>query len=85
MNKLEEEELERLNNATKSLRDARTMIADIEISLYRLESKKKSVLFNAEQAAEELNNIQGELQAKYGNVLIDTQTGEIKEDNHDNS
>ena len=85
MKKLEDQELERLNNATKSLREARATIADIEISTYRLESKKKAVLFNAEQAAEELNNIQEELQAKYGNVLIDTQTGEIKEDNNDNS
>lgn len=85
MKKLEDQELERLNNATKSLREARATIADIEISTYRLESKKKAVLFNAEQAAEELNTIQGELQEKYGNVLIDTQTGEIKEDNNDNS
>ncbi len=85
MKKLEEQELDRLNNATKSLREARNTIADIEISAYRLETKKKAVLFNAEQAAEELNNIQGELQAKYGNVLIDITTGEIKEDNHDNS
>jgi 2'-5' RNA ligase len=85
MKKLEEQELERLNNATKSLREARNTIADIEISAYRLETKKKAVLFNAEQAAEELNNIQGELQARYGNVLIDITTGEIKEDNHDNS
>jgi hypothetical protein len=85
MKKLEEQELERLNNATKSLREARNTIADIEISAHRLESRKKSVLFNAEQAAEELNNIQGELQEKYGNVLIDVTTGEIKEDNHDNS
>lgn len=85
MKKLEDQELERLNNATKSLREARATIADIEISTYRLDSKKKAVLFNAEQAAEELNTIQGELQEKYGNVLIDTQTGEIKEDNNDNS
>jgi hypothetical protein len=85
MKKLEDQELERLNNATKSLREARATIADIEISTYRLESKKKAVLFNAEQSAEELNAIQGELQEKYGNVLIDTQTGEIKEDNNDNS
>ena len=85
MKKLEEQELERLNNATKSLREARNTIADIEISAHRLESRKKAVLFNAEQASEALNNIQGELQEKYGNVLIDITTGEIKEDNHDNS
>lgn len=85
MKKLEDQELERLNNAAKSLRESRATISDIVISLHRLESKKKSVIFNAEQAAEELNKIQEELQVKYGNVLIDTQTGEIKEDNHDNS
>lgn len=84
MKKLEQQELERLTSATKNLRDARNTIADIEISLNRLESKKKAVLFNAEQAAEELNNIQGELQERYGNVLIDVVTGEIKEEN-DNS
>lgn len=83
MKKLEEEELTRLNETTKGLREARTTIADIEISLNRLETQKKSVLFNAEKYAEELNNIQGELQARYGNVLIDTVTGEIKEQNAD--
>jgi archaellum component FlaC len=80
MKKLEQQELERLTSATKNLRDSRNTIADIEISLNRLESKKKAVLFNAEQAAEELNNIQGELQERYGNVIIDVVTGEIKDE-----
>ena len=83
MKKLEEQELARLNETTKGLREARTTIADIEISLNRLGPQKKSVLFNAEKFAEELNNIQEELQQKYGNVLIDTVTGEIKEQNAD--
>ena len=52
--------------------------------MHRLESKKKAVLFNAEQAAEQLNSIQEELQQKYGNILIDLSTGEIK-DNDGNS
>jgi archaellum component FlaC len=83
MKKLEEQELTRLNDTTKGLREARTTIADIEISLNRLKTQKQSVLFNAEKFAEELNNIQEELQQKYGNVLIDTVTGEIKEQNAD--
>jgi uncharacterized protein YoxC len=83
MKKLEEQELTRLNEAAKGLREARTTIADIEISLNRLKTQKQSVLFNAERFAEDLNNIQGELQEKYGNVLIDTATGEIKEQNAD--
>lgn len=68
MKKLEEQELTRLNETTKGLREARITIADIEISLNRLKTQKQSVLFNAEKYAEELNNIQGELQEKYGNV-----------------
>lgn len=83
MKKLEEDELTRLNEATRNLREARTEIADVEISLSRLNTRKNAALFNAENASQELNNIQGELQQKYGNVLIDTQTGEIKNDNAD--
>lgn len=83
MKKLEEDELTRLNEATRNLREARTEIADVEISLNRLNTRKNAALFNAENASQELNNIQGELQQKYGNVLIDTQTGEIKNDNAD--
>lgn len=79
MANIEEQELDRLKQASANLREARTIIADIEISLYRLESKKKSVLFNADQAGEELTTIQEELQAKYGDVVIDLSSGEIKE------
>lgn len=81
MKKLEEDELSRLNEATKSLREARTEIADVELALNRLNTRKNAALFNAENSSQELNNIQAELQQKYGNVLIDTQTGEIKNDN----
>jgi hypothetical protein len=83
MKKLEEDELARLNDATKSLREARNEIADVEISLNRLNTRKNAALFNAENSSQELNNIQAELQQKYGNVLIDTLTGEIKNDNAD--
>ena len=81
MKKLEEDELTRLNEATKNLREARTEIADVELALNRLNTRKNAALFNAENSSQELNNIQAELQQKYGNVLIDTQTGEIKNDN----
>jgi chromosome segregation ATPase len=83
MKRLEEDELTRLNEATKSLREARTEIADVELALNRLQTRKNAALFNAETASQDLNNIQAELQQKYGNVLIDTQTGEIKNDNAD--
>ena len=83
MKSITPEELSRLQSASKNLRESRNTIADIEISMSRLESRKKSTIFNAEQASEELNAIQGELQETYGNIIIDVVTGEIKEDNGD--
>lgn len=80
MKSIEQEELKRLQDSSKRLRESRSTIADIELSLARLESNKKSAIFNAEQSGETLNTIQEELQQKYGNVIIDLQTGEIKEE-----
>ena len=40
MAQIEEEELTRLKEASNSLRESRSTIADIEISMHRLESKK---------------------------------------------
>ena len=45
MAQIEEEELTRLKEASNSLRESRSTIADIEISMHRLESKKKAVLY----------------------------------------
>ena len=75
------EELDELNLHSKRLRDARNTIADIELQFARLKSKKQSEIFNAEQALSDLRKIQEDINAKYGDVLIDLSTGEIKEDN----
>lgn len=83
MRKIEQEELDRLNGYSKSLRDARNTIADIELQFARLKSKKQSEIFNAEQALVDLRKVQEEVHAKYGDVLIDLETGEIKENNVD--
>jgi hypothetical protein len=81
MSKITPEELERLNEYSKILREARNLIADIEIQSARLKIKKESAIFNAEQALNDLRKTQEEIHNTYGNVLIDLETGEIKADN----
>ena len=66
----------RLSSRVKNLKEE---IADIEVNLSRLNNKKPMVIFDIENAAEELTKLQGELQEKYGNVVIDLNTGEIKD------
>lgn len=78
MNILESTELENLKSLNLKVKSLKEDIADIEVSLSRLKTKKQSALFEIEVAAEELSKFQAELFEKYGNVTIDLSTGEIK-------
>ena len=78
MNTLELNELENLKSLNLKVKSLKEDIADIEVSLSRLKTKKQSALFEIEVAAEELSKFQSELFEKYGNVTIDVSTGEIK-------
>jgi chromosome segregation ATPase len=78
MNTLESIELENLKSFSMKVKSLKEDIADIEVSLSRLKTKKQSALFEIEIAAEELSKFQAELFEKYGNVTIDLSTGEIK-------
>jgi predicted nucleic acid-binding Zn-ribbon protein len=78
MNTLESTELESLKDLNFKVKTLKEEIADIEVSLSRLKTKKQSALFEIEVAAEELSKFQSELFEKYGNVTIDLSTGEIK-------
>ena len=78
MNTLELNELESLKDLNFKVKTLKEEIADIEVSLSRLKTKKQSALFEIEVAAEELSKFQAELFEKYGNVTIDLSTGEIK-------
>ena len=78
MNTLESIELENLKSFSMKVKTLKEDIADIEVSLSRLKTKKQSALFEIEVAAEELSKFQAELFEKYGNVTIDLSTGEIK-------
>ena len=78
MNTLESNELENLKSFSMKVKSLKEDIADIEVSLSRLKTKKQSALFEIEVAAEELSKFQAELFEKYGDVTIDLSTGEIK-------
>lgn len=82
MNALESNELENLKGLSNRVKSLKEDIADIEVSLSRLKTKKQSALFEIEVAAEELNKFQSELFEKYGDVTIDLSTGEIKDGKH---
>ena len=79
MKSLETQELEDLRSLSSRVKSLKEEIADIEINLSRLNNKKPMLIFDIENAAEELTKLQGELQEKYGNVVIDLNTGEIKD------
>jgi septal ring factor EnvC (AmiA/AmiB activator) len=79
MKSLETQELEDLRSLSSRVKSLKEEIADIEINLSRLNNKKPMLIYDIENAAEELTKLQGELQEKYGNVVIDLNTGEIKD------
>ena len=82
MNTLESNELEGLKALNVKVKTLKEDIADIEVSLSRLKTRKQSALFEIEVSAEELNKFQSELFEKYGDVTIDLSTGEIKDGKH---
>lgn len=82
MNTLESTELESLKSLNLKVKTLKEDVADIEVSLSRLKTRKQSALFEIEVAAEELNKFQSELFEKYGDVTIDLSTGEIKDGKH---
>ena len=82
MNTIESTELESLKSLNVKVKTLKEDIADIEVSLSRLKTRKQSALFEVEVAAEELNKFQSELFEKYGDVTIDLSTGEIKDGKH---
>ena len=79
MKSLETQELESLRSLSSKVKTLKEEIADIEVNLSRLKNRKPALIFDIENTAEELTSLQGELQEKYGNVVIDLNTGEIKD------
>lgn len=80
MKKIESTELETLRALNSKVHELKYDIADIEVSLKRLNSKKTAVLFDIENSANELQEFQATLFEKYGNAKIDLKTGEYSEE-----
>lgn len=76
MKQIESTELETLKALNSRVHELKYDVADIEVSLQRLKTKKSSTMFDIENAANELQTFQAELFEKYGSVKIDLKTGE---------
>ena len=85
MNKIKEDQLEKLAFLNRELRYLKESIADVEINISRsraqLESAeftKKEFISKIEEVAKDLNQFQKELSDEYGEITINLQTGEYK-------
>jgi len=72
MKKINKEELQSLNDSVKKSNS-------IQIQIGGLEIQKHELLHSMDAASKELMDVQNKLQEKYGDVSVDLETGEIKE------
>lgn len=76
MSKITQQELEALVNANRVYRDLKFNLADIEMSLRRLNGQKDITMNQLEEAAVALTTEQQSIFDKYGDVSVNLQTGE---------
>jgi predicted metal-binding transcription factor (methanogenesis marker protein 9) len=74
---LTSDELERFNASRTKYVELRSRLADITITEERLKTDKQSTLMNIDMAQNEYAIIQKEIYDKYGEGMINGQTGEI--------
>jgi predicted metal-binding transcription factor (methanogenesis marker protein 9) len=75
--KLTSDELERFNASRTKYVELRSRLADITITEERLKTDKQSTLMNIDMAQNEYAIIQKEIYDKYGEGMVNGQTGEI--------
>ena len=85
MNKIKEDQLEKLVNLNRDLRYLKDSIADVEIQVSRAKAQmvsaelaKKEFIERIEEVAKELQSFQHELSQEYGDITVNLQTGEYK-------
>jgi archaellum component FlaC len=85
MNKIKEDQLEKLVNLNRDLRYLKDSIADVEIQASRaraqmvsMELAKKEFIERIEEVAKDLQSFQHELSQEYGDITVDLKTGEYK-------
>jgi hypothetical protein len=74
---LTSDELERFNASRTKYVELRSRLADITITEERLKTDKQSTLMNIDMAQNEYAIIQKEIYDKYGEGMVNGQTGEI--------
>ena len=77
MEKLEQQELETLSSVYSQVNTIKRDIADVSILEERCINDKKRLMFDFSQANSEYIKLQEDIIAKYGNVSVNLQTGEI--------
>ena len=85
MNKIKEDQLEKLATLNRELRYLKDSIADVEIQVSRAKAQmesadvaKKEFIERIEGVAKDLQLFQHELSEEYGNITVNLQTGEYK-------
>lgn len=85
MNKIKEDQLEKLSTLNRELRYLKDSIADVEIQISRAkaqmvsaESAKKEFIERIEEVAKDLQSFQHELSQEYGDITVNLHTGEYK-------
>lgn len=85
MNKIKEDQLEKLSTLNRDLRYLKDSIADVEIQISRAkaqmvsaESAKKEFIERIEGVAKDLQSFQHELSEEYGDITVNLHTGEYK-------
>jgi hypothetical protein len=74
--KITEDEVTNLRSLQKNLYDSRLDLGDVQVAIARLETKKKSLVFDIENQSAELGKFQDGLHKKYGDKKIDLMTGD---------
>ncbi len=75
--KITQDEVEQLRSLQKNLFDSRLDLGDVQVAISRLETKKKSLVFDVETQSTTLGQFQDGLNKKYGDKKINLTTGEL--------
>lgn len=85
MNKIKQDQLEKLSTLNRELRYLKDSIADVEIQVSRAKAQmvsadvaKQEFIERIEAVAKDLQLFQHELSEEYGNITVNLQTGEYK-------
>ena len=75
--KMTQEEVDDLRSSQKKLFDSRLDLGDVQVAISRLETRKKSLVFDIETQSATFTQLQNGLTEKYGNKKVNLETGEL--------